>query len=441
MSSVNQLLSALGRQREARPRELLAQLGISSQMLSRLVTAAGERVCRMGKGRATRYALTRSYPGLGTRLALHQVTESGTLRAFGTLHLLSEGGHWLEREEGSGRRFEGLPPFAADMSPQGYIGRNFTAHHPELGLPADPRQWNDDQRLLALALRGEHCVGDVIIGRDSLNRFLADVPRPVSAQDYPHLARTSASGQPGSSAGGEQPKFTAYAGERHVLVKFARGADGAAALRWRELLACEHRALAAVRAAGFHAASSRVLEGEGYRFLEVERFDRVGPRGRRAMLSLGAIADEYFGDRDTWTLASLRLRQAGFIDEDDARRMRWLDAFGQLIGNTDRHFGNLSFFVEDGGDFIRDKVKLRLAPVYDMLPMVFAPSGAMVVERTFTPAPPTADNLDVWSHAARCAVAYWRQLVETRELSAEFRERCARGLEAVETLVARSPSL
>lgn len=100
---------------------------------------------------------------------------------------------------------------------------------------------------------------------------------------------------------------------------------------------------------------------------------------------------------------------------------------GQLIGNSDRHFGNLSFFVEGEHRF-------RLAPVYDMLPMLFAPVGTDLIERRFEPAPPTADTLDVWPQAARCAAAYWGRLATTDELSAGFRQLALRCQEAVETL-------
>jgi hypothetical protein len=233
-------------------------------------------------------------------------------------------------------------------------------------------------------------------------------------------------GQPGSSAGGEQPKFAAYLEGRHVLVKFS-GDEGVAAQRWRDLLVCESLALDTLRTEGLPAATARSLSIEGRGFLEVERFDRAGHRGRRALLSLGAIDDEYFGHRDTWTRAALRMLAAQRIDPEDARRMRWLDTFGQLTGNTDRHFGNLSFFVEEDGRF-------RLAPVYDMLPMIFAPEGTDLIERRFEPAPPTADNLDVWPHAARCAVTYWGRLGASDELSSEFRQMALRCRDVVEVL-------
>ena len=135
------------------------------------------------------------------------------------------------------------------MRPQGYIGRGFPALYPELRLPGRIRDWNDDHQLIALAMRGEDCVGNLIIGEESLNRFLAGQPRSYTRADYPNLATGALAGQPGSSAGGEHPKFAVYSEGRHVLVKFASG-DGAAADRWRDLLVCEHLALEVLREAG-----------------------------------------------------------------------------------------------------------------------------------------------------------------------------------------------
>jgi hypothetical protein len=432
MGAVDQLLAVLGRLGQARASELAARLGVSQPTVSRLITAAGDRVCRMRAGRATQYASTRALSTLGTRLPLYQADETGKVHRYGELHLLAGGPHWLEQEDGSGVFFEGLPPFATDMSPQGYTGRSFTTRYPELDVPRRVTDWNDDHRLLALALRGEDCTGNLILGGESLNRFLAQPPRPVLPSDYPELARASMEGQPGSPAGGEQPKFAAYSRGRHVLVKFSAADESVAAQRWRDLLVSESLALESIRAEGLPAAAARTLSIEGRRFLEAERFDRTGSRGRKALLSLGAIDDEYFGHRDTWTKAAQRMLASGRLDLEDARRMRWLDTFGQLIGNSDRHFGNLSFFLEGDGRF-------RLAPVYDMLPMLFAPVSADIVERRFEPSPPTADNLDVWPHAARCAVAYWSRLAASSELSSEFRERALRCQSAVEALASQVP--
>ncbi|GHG88547.1 type II toxin-antitoxin system HipA family toxin YjjJ [Comamonas sp. JC664] len=435
MATVEQLLTVLGRQVEIRGSELAAQLRVSRPTVSRLLASAGANVCRMGQGPATRYARTRSIPSLGTQIPLYRVDEAGRPHEAGVLQPLWNGGCWIEREGGSGERFTGLPPFAADMSPQGYLGRGFASRHPELGLPPRITDWTEDHQLMALALRGDDCVGDRIIGAASLDRFLASPLRPATEAQYPELARSSMTSEAGSSAGGEQPKFTAYVEGRHVLVKFAASDDSAAAQRWRELLVCEGLALDTVRAAGIPAATTRSLNVDGYQFLEVERFDRLGERGRKGLLSLKAIDNEYLGHDgkgSTWTSAAKYLLQSEYIGTEDARRIRWLDTFGQLTANTDRHFGNLSFFEEGPKQF-------RLAPAYDMLPMMFAPVGTSIVERTFEPRPPTSETLDVWADAAQHALAYWNLLDQTQGLSQAFREQCARCRDTLAELVRRAP--
>src|SRR5215468_3187145 len=119
MAQLDRLIDVLRLRREAPAGELASLLGISRPTLSRVVAAAGDRVCRLGHGRATRYALTRTVPTLGTRLPVRRVDEAGAIHPFAIMHLLANGRHWLERDDGRGELFEGLPPFACDMSPQG----------------------------------------------------------------------------------------------------------------------------------------------------------------------------------------------------------------------------------------------------------------------------------------------------------------------------------
>jgi hypothetical protein len=304
------------------------------------------------------------------------------------------------------------------MRPQGYIGRGFPALYPELRLPGRIRDWSDDHQLIAVAMRGEDCVGNLIIGEESLNRFLARQPQPRTRADYPNLAAGTLAGQPGSSAGGEHPKFAVNSEGRHLLVKFA-GGDGAAADRWRDLLACEHLTLGVLREAGVPAPRSEWFDYDGSRYLELERFDRVGRRGRRGVISLRAINGHYLDPGfDSWSGASRRILEEPSLsmNTEHANRMIWLDTFGDLIGNTDRHFGNFSFFAEEARELV-----LTPTPVYDMLPMVFAPTDANLVERPFAPGPPTALNLHLWHEVANHALKYWSRLCEEVGLSSEFR--------------------
>jgi hypothetical protein len=102
--------------------------------------------------------------------------------------------------------------------------------------------------------------------------------------------------------------------------------------------------------------------------------------------------------------------------------------FGQLIGNSDRHFGNVSFFELGDGT-------VRLAPIYDMLPMSLAPSGDVVAPRAPTPAPANASTLDVWPDAAQWAVRYWREVEDNGELEIAIREFASRARAKVEQLI------
>jgi hypothetical protein len=430
VATLQDLLAALDRRDPVAAAELLRVVDISPASLSRLVAAAGEEVVRLGRARATQYARTRVVESLGRSAPLFRVDVTGEPRETGQNTFLRGGASWVE-ESGRATLYVGLPPTLADMAPQGYLGRGFSARFPELALPPHVTHWTDDHRLRALALRGEDTVGNLIIGNESFARFLAWSPPSTTPADYPALAERAALGDVGSSAGGERPKFGTFAGDRHVLVKFASPDRSPAARRWRDLLWCEYHALRTLGGAGVAAAVATCRDVRGWRFLEVERFDRTGARGRRAVVSLEAIDDEYFGVKDSWTAAAARLRAAPFsLPESDASRLRWLDAFGQLIGNDDRHFGNIAFWVEPSG-------VLRLAPAYDMLPMMFAPSAEKIVERQYTPRPPVAAALGEWKAAAPVALRYWRDLAAERTLDQSLRLRARSAAATLEQMVRR----
>ena len=117
---------------------------------------------------------------------------------------------------------EGLPIELADARPSGFLGRHFAATHADLRLPARVIDWSDHHVLLAMSRRGEDFPGSLIVGDESFARWQAlDIPVRTRS-DYPGLAEATIAGHPpGSSAGGERPKFGAFVDGRHVLVKFA----------------------------------------------------------------------------------------------------------------------------------------------------------------------------------------------------------------------------
>ena len=67
MAVLEQLLATLRAGRDTSSGELAGLLGVSQPTLSRLIAAAGDQVCRMGRARATRYALRAAAIGAGPR--------------------------------------------------------------------------------------------------------------------------------------------------------------------------------------------------------------------------------------------------------------------------------------------------------------------------------------------------------------------------------------
>src|SRR5690606_11691476 len=143
----------------------------------------------------------------------------------------------------------------------------------------------------------------------------------------------------------------------------------------------EHLAHGYLNARGVGAVHSRLFRFEGRMFLEVDRFDRAGVPGRRGVVSMQALAMHDADAPHAWSQAAGRLAAAGMLPRNDARQVRLIEAFGGLIANTDRGADNLSLFDHHDGSF-------ALAPVYDMLPMQFAPCGGQMPPDDFKPPRP-----------------------------------------------------
>jgi HipA-like C-terminal domain len=397
-------------------RELRERLGASPATLMRMVGDAGPDVLRIGRGRASQYVLRQTWPNLNSsRFPLFRVNESGTADSAGELiTLAARQSAWMP----SGRIVDGLPVEVVDSRPSGFLGRHFAAAHADLHLPPRLTDWSDHHVLLALSRRGEDLPGNLIVGEESFARWQALELVSRSRNDYSSLAEATIAGHPpGSSAGGERPKFGALIDGLHVLVKFAvkRGAADAAARRWADLLILEGLALSVVESHGIAAARTTIVESSSHWFLESQRFDRVGTRGRLAVLSLAAVHDDL---ADSWARAARVLSDAGHLADEDARRLRWLDAFGALIGNTDRHQYNILFFTEGS--------RMQLAPAFDQVSMLYAPTAdGEVPPRTFAVPYVTADTLDVWNDARNAARQFWFQGSADVRLSDDIRQICA----------------
>ncbi len=396
--------------------ELRERIGVSPATLMRLVRDAGPGILRIGRGRATQYALRQQWPTLdSSRFPLFRVTESGAAVSAGELiTLAARQSVWMP----AGGVSDGLPMDLSDARPSGFLGRHFAATHADLRLPARLADWSEHHILLAMSRRGEDLPGHLIVGEESFARWQALENVPRVRDDYPALADATTAGHPpGSSAGGERPKFGTLVNDRHMLVKFAarRGTADVVARRWCDLLILEGLALAVVGARGIAAARTHVVETQSHWFLESERFDRVGVRGRVGVLSLAAVHDDL---ADSWARAAASLTDARRLTDQDARRLQWLDAFGALIGNTDRHQYNILFFTEGS--------RLRLAPAFGQVSMRYAPTAdGQVPPRGFEVPNATSYTLDVWDDARDAARQFWAQGSDDARLSDDARVFCA----------------
>jgi hypothetical protein len=372
---------------------------------------------------------------LGSEWPLYLIGEDGVPEQLGRLHFLLGGKFWLERgtsrwasifnEAFADNVFPDLPWFLDDYRPQGFLGRAFARKHAEaLGQQPNPEGWSGRVVLEAMLRFGGDFPGAFVLGRESLAAAMAAIQTLVGHAErevqYPDLAERALRGDlVGSSAGGEQPKFivdTLHSdGVRHFVVKFSPPMGGAMGRRWADLLFAEHIAGTVLAENGFTVAHSNIVDAGARRFLEVERFDRAPGGGRMPLVSLrtmlAAILD---GIGVPWPDVSVLLLENGWLTPADASQLASAWNFGKLISNTDMHDGNASLV------FTAEK-PVRLAPIYDMLPMAYRPGsqgevlGISRVEVAIASAAAPSRERDM-------AESFWEQLSTSQMVSKEFRE-------------------
>jgi hypothetical protein len=391
--------------------------------------------------------------GFPSTLPLYRVRADGSGEQTGVLRPLDPEGFalldpprefWPLPGDMADGYFEGLPYFLFDARPQGFLGRALARRRAsEFNVSDDPTRWSDDDLVVVLLLAGEDLPGDLVLGEHAYERLVARMSRPkIALADtdlkdvYPRLAEEALSGGvPASSAGGEFPKFTAarttIEGHREVIVKFSGADDTLAVRRWSDLLVAESVAATSIGTSLDEAAPSRLFQFGGRTFLEVERFDRVGAWGRRPVCTLYSIEAALLGLGDArWDRAAKALDESGLVDTAmrDLILTRWF--FGNLIGNSDMHAGNLAFYPAGR--------MLALTPSYDMLPMLYAPSrGGEVPVPAFDPQLPLPGHEKAWLAAASPAGRFWEACGGNDLISAPFRDICRRNAERVSELRAR----
>ncbi|RJP95340.1 MAG: type II toxin-antitoxin system HipA family toxinoxin YjjJ [Desulfobacteraceae bacterium] len=420
----------------ATSKEIQAGTGLSQSSVARQLRSLGNDIIRLQDGRTLRYAATRNAFGANDKLPLSMVDAHGNTVITAYIRPLVNGGFFVEAATGmppllSGENrnglYDDLPYFLFDLKPQGFIGRQIAEKMASQSddFPSDPRRWNTNHIGRYLISNGDDLPGNFKFGEQALLRVRR---KPVMAadEDYPALADNAMKGViPGSSAGGEQPKFTAFSGHHsaHVIVKFSpKGKDNDIARRWRDILITEYHAAEAIHARNWPAAETRLLEMGDRLFLESKRFDRSGEYGRMSMISLQSVDAEFTGLGGGWPQVMDALSKKERVSRQHVLDAEALWCFGRLIHNTDMHLGNVSLAI--GGNMF------KLLPVYDMCSMGFAPkSGGEVPPYDFVPPEPKRLNIseDTVNFIKIMARDFWERVASDERISDEFKDFLKRG--------------
>ena len=439
----NALLTFLRQNGPTSSARLVEHFEISRATLSRRVRSLGDAIVTIGKGRTTQLAAR--HENTKGPIPLYQISEKGLAEPFGNLTALQEGStmrwflksdicpHLLLKGEFEKGLFPGWPWFLEDLRPSGFLGQAFSKRMARLfQMDENADRWNDLELINCLIGFGSNLQGNFLLGDQSaLQEFhqetidIADgYYRNEISKFYPLLAhRAITEGEKyGSSAGGEQQKFTTMVCDhpeqspRAVIVKFSPKLDTASGRRWADLLRSEQIASQVLNEAGFATAKSRIFEFEERVFLESERFDRIGPLGRRGLVSLRSFDAAHLGIGKDWDRCARKMHAGNWISAEDSETMICLHCFGSLIANNDMHLGNLSFFIP------KELEPFSLAPIYDMLPMFFRPANSgEIVNRTFEPTLPKPENREIWLKMYPHAVTYWKRIAQAADISQDFK--------------------
>jgi hypothetical protein len=414
-SSVIDAIIDFLRRNPASSTEISNFCGCDRSTVTRQLKLLEPKLAATGRARSTRYYLRR---GADSETALYRVSEAGKAEHFGSMVAVMPHGYVVKTHSGAAERYyDDLPWWLQDLRPQGFLGRNLAKALFKKGIVGteDIDYWQDQDIFHALLHTKGDSPGNLLVGSLSYQQWLQHESAMASEADFVKLATDAMAGEVvGSSAGGEQPKFCAFVDGKHRLVKFTEPVTNANSQRWADLLLAEHLALTTLLDFEIAATLSKIVRLEQRTFLSCERFDRVGELGRKGLVSLRMVEMEFVGKPAEWPVLAQHLLQDKRISAADAETIAVIWCFGRFIANTDMHTGNLSFYDAGNGE-------LTLAPVYDMLPMAFAPlrSGAMASSHALT-ITPVAEGKH-WRLAYPMAERFWRQLTEHADASSELR--------------------
>lgn len=416
-------------------KEIQAATGLSQTTIARRIRKMEDRIIAIHEGRTIKYAATCNAFNSGNNIPLSIIDEVGKPHLIAHIRPLIHGGYFVEPVKnlpslllGESRigLYDDLPYFLYDLRPQGFLGRQVAKKIAALcdDFPSDPRNWNSSHIGRYLISNGDDLSGNLIFGDRGLigtgPQFL-----PATKEDYPDLAQKAIEGDiAGSSAGGEQSKFTAFNknSQCHVIVKFSPKDNNEIAARWRDILITEYHAAVVLNERIFSAVIPVMIDISGQLFLESQRFDRIGKLGRRSMVSLQTVDSEFLGLGSNWPSVMKGLLEKNLVSSEDVFYAESLWWFGRLINNSDMHLGNLSLSIDDD--------IFKLLPVYDMCSMGFAPKSSGEVP-SFSFEPPGLDSIDLAEGQREividAAFQFWENISMDSKISDRFRAYLQKG--------------
>lgn len=427
--------------------QLQVVTGKSQASISLSLTKLGDEVCKLGAARSTRYALTQPIFGLSARQPIYLAGPSSDQGLFGALTYLSgdqvytevnaKKGEWLTRAT--------LPWWLSTLRPQGFLGRQFTQLRPDFA--SDPDQWTLSQVLYIAANHfadppGAFSIGVQGDGFVDSNPARSPIPLAQRGDAFDAMADAMVGALPmGSSAGGEQPKFIALVADGldgecdtaglRVIVKYSPPRGTPFGERWHDLLQLEHLANEVLRDNGIASAQTQLVHTARRTYLQSTRFDRMGLAGKRHVVAASAVHDEFVKvPRRHWVATGQALVTQKLLSPEYLNDVARSYLFGQFIANTDMHFGNLSFFVDDV-----TRPVFMPTPVYDMLPMKWRPSihdGSLDVAPVQAAMPLAGFEAQTeWAKAR--AMRYWQRAAQLPDLSPDLRVACAQSAQRLQT--------
>ena len=352
----------------------LAQQNLSSVQIARKTDMSQPTISRalknlpviqIGAGRASRFAWIDAAP-----TDVFILNQQGEAQKQGQLFLQPNGRCLWWPIAGEVEELAGLPYFFTDLIPRGFLAEMALNQIQRLDsrISLAAASWTPSEALYFLTHFGRDMPGHWLFGKVMTEAALYYQPKVVKEGDYGQLVLSLAESEAVFALlGGNQPKFSCFDGQHHLLVKYSPKLDALnpLAMRYKDLLVCEYLALQTLEQVGFVVSSAKLVHTDRL-YLQLKRFDRVGAKGRRGVISLAALQAHYLGKKQNWALSADQLWQQGVIDEATRDKIHFLYAFGSLIGNNDMHAANITLFF-DG-----QKVT-GLAPVYDMLPTILMP--------------------------------------------------------------------